>query len=257
MRNRPRRRLEARSRGLNERGCGALAGGLCVQKGPEQGRRRSGARGGGGYVEADGAAREGAPGAPCGARGRQEGQTCRSRRRVEQEASTRGRVSDEQGERATRGVGTIRDPRYTAREATGTDARGGGEAFAQAGQLGRGLGSWAVGWLLSSRLSSARLISRPGRSSAARAASNEVALVQWPLRGVLNQRGGGRRGGRPCLSTAEGCTVASPRAPHPHHAGRYAHSSDHREGWWKDQSTTLHAPARCPAANLWRRACAR
>ena len=57
--------------------------------------------------------------------------------------------------------------------------------------------SWAVGWLLSSRLSSARLISRPGRSSAARAASNEVALVQWPLRGVLNQRGGGRRGGGP------------------------------------------------------------
>ena len=93
-----RRRLEAGSRRPGDRGCGTLAGGLWVQ--------RDAGKGGGGLgrvVEADmrrcgrSAAREGAPGAPCGARGRQEGQTCKSRRRVEQEASTRGRVSDEQG----------------------------------------------------------------------------------------------------------------------------------------------------------------
>ena len=43
------RRLEARSRGLGERGCGALGGGLCVHKGRGQGqRRKAGGAGAGG-----------------------------------------------------------------------------------------------------------------------------------------------------------------------------------------------------------------
>ena len=53
----------------------------------------------------------------------------------------------------------------------------------------------------------------------------EVMLVQWPLRGVLNQRGGAAAGR--CLCAAAGCTVASPRPVAAGHRARGLHRMTH------------------------------
>ena len=100
----------------------------------------------------------------------------------------------------------------------------------------RRLGSWAAGTVTVSCVASAKLVSRPVDSLRAAWAGSDAGAVAtaWRAQSAGRRAAGRRR----CLCPAEGCTVASPRAPHPHHAGRYAHSSDHREGWTKDQSTT-------------------